>query len=282
MMKSLSVLPFVSIGEDIRRVQNLYFEDSSFVPTKDIKEDEHASNLTPHFKAQIRAVMKDMADAIGLLGVAETERFIRDHADDDEIPDSVGVYDTVCKAFWRALLGKKVFFLSQADLAHYEMPLAGYDARVFVAFQNVREEIAEASKCLAFNLPTAAVCHLMRGMERAVARMASHLGVTNVEKEWGKLLADIQGKVKVLPDAAIQKKWTQACDHLWNVKESLRNDTFHARDAGYSIAQAEELFQRIRSFLTYAAALIDPPAPKATPDLVVKSAPNAMPQRRDG
>ncbi len=64
---------------------------------------------------------------------------------------------------------------------------AYFGGSVEAKFPDAVEDIESAGKCLALGLGTSSVFHLMRVMELAVQILSSKLGVSRVEKEWGKL-----------------------------------------------------------------------------------------------
>jgi HEPN domain-containing protein len=125
------------------------------------------------------------------------------------------------------------------------------------AFPNAIEDIAEAARCLAFGLTTAVVFHLMRAMELAVQAFASHLGVTNVEKEWGKLLSDIRAKVEAMPKGDTRDKWSESHTHLYHVKQAWRNVTMHPKRT-YTEQEAKAVFDAVSSFMRHLAPLVSP------------------------
>jgi hypothetical protein len=140
--------------------------------------------------------------------------------------------------------------------AHYlnnEDPPFGH--RVEDVFPTSSEEISEAAKCLALQRPTAVVFHLMRAMELAVQRMAQLLGRDNPEsKVWGFILSDIDAEIQKMPKGADRDAWSACHTHLYHVKQAWRNDTMHPKTT-YTEAQAEVVFDAVKSFMTHLADL---------------------------
>ena len=116
------------------------------------------------------------------------------------------------------------------------------------AFPKAAGEISEAAICLAFQRPTATVFHLMRAMELAVQRLADTLGVTKIEKEWGKLLAEIGGTIEAMPKGKERDTWSSLHSHLYHVKQSWRNDTMHPKTT-YTETEAEAVFAAVKTFM---------------------------------
>ncbi len=81
-------------------------------------------------------------------------------------------------------------------------------------FGDSLEDIEQAGNCLAVGQGAACVFHLMRAMEAAVKSIGTHLGVTNVEKEWGKILSDMDDKIKLLPKGQNADEWSACRSNL--------------------------------------------------------------------
>ena len=122
-------------------------------------------------------------------------------------------------------------------------------------FPTASEDISEAAKCLSLQRPTAVVFHLMRAMESAVQRLASHLGILNVDREWGKLLSDINGAIEAMPKGIVRNGWSQSHTHLYHVKQAWRNDTMHPKTT-YTEIQSEAVFEAVKSFMAHLAPLV--------------------------
>lgn len=143
----------------------------------------------------------------------------------------------------------------------------------------IRNEIEQASRCLAFEFSTAVVFHLMRGMEGAVRRMGNHLGATFADDaDWGTVLSAIDKKIEEMPKGMERTRWSESKKNLWHVKEALRNEVMHPRKEGYTQKQAEENFEAVKTFMMHIAGLIAPPEPKAATPAPTSGKPT--PQRR--
>lgn len=136
-----------------------------------------------------------------------------------------------------------------------ETPLFG--AGVEKAFPKAAEDIAEAGRCLALGLPTAAVFHLMRTLELAVQVMSRKLGIKNTEREWGKLLSDLHGKIGDMSKGEKRNRWSEIHANLYHVKQAWRNDVMHPKKT-YTEAQAREVFEAMRVFMVGLADLAAP------------------------
>jgi hypothetical protein len=93
-------------------------------------------------------------------------------------------------------------------------------------------------------------------MESCVKVLAAELGVENVEKEWGKLLSDIGGKIEAMPKGDKRNRWSESHTHLYHVKQAWRNDTMHPKKT-YTGEEAAAITVAVRSFVTHLAGLIE-------------------------
>jgi hypothetical protein len=119
----------------------------------------------------------------------------------------------------------------------------------------MEEDLDEACNCLALARATACVFHLMRAMEEAVKILGTKLGVTNVEKEWGKILSDIGAKIEAMPKGQSRDEWSACHVNLYHVKQAWRNSTMHPKET-YTTEQAKEVLDAVFAFLKQLATLV--------------------------
>ena len=99
-----------------------------------------------------------------------------------------------------------------------------------------RYDFQEAGKCIAFERPTAAAFHLLRGTE-AVLRDFYKVFIRPAKKNpvWGTIINDLRSKSRgKLPD-------TTLINNLDNLRNSFRNPTQHPEKI-YDIEEAQDLF----------------------------------------
>ena len=129
---------------------------------------------------------------------------------------------------------------------------------VYDAFPEARNEIKDAGNCLAADLNTAAIFHLMRIAEFGLRKLAKPFQIKLPHQieyaTWGKVLDAIQielDKKGVRRSAAKEKKLQRnsqllleikAFQHLW------RNPVSHLRGR-YDALQAQSAFNHVRSFM---------------------------------
>lgn len=133
-------------------------------------------------------------------------------------------------------------------------------AKTFKKLPSAVEDIEEASKCLALGRNTAAMFHLMRAMEISVKRAGRKLGISNVDRDWGKILSDVGTKISEMPKSAPpekrkRNKWSLAHANLYHVKEAWRNETMHPKQT-YTEEQATEAYRAVCAFMNQLAALV--------------------------
>ncbi len=106
---------------------------------------------------------------------------------------------------------------------------------VFESLHEVAQyDFMEAGKCIAFDLPTAAAFHLMRGTEMVLRQFYKAMtGKDAGRKFWGDLVKDLQ--------ATQTSSLEPLYDHLDDIRKNFRNPTQHP-DKIYNIDEAQDLF----------------------------------------
>lgn len=153
------------------------------------------------------------------------------------------------------LEGRVVYCLSpsEADYAISTEPPFGQD--VSDKFTKSTFDLEEARKCLAFGRWTASVFHLMRAMEEAVMALSKKLGMTNVDREWGKLLSDMKPRIEALPLGPDRDLWSESHSLLYHVKQAWRNNTMHPKET-YTEEEASAVYSAVKSFTRHLVPLV--------------------------
>jgi hypothetical protein len=135
------------------------------------------------------------------------------------------------------------------------------------SFPSAVEDIKNAGNCLAVELPTAAVFHLMRVSEHGLRRLARKLQVKVIDKkqlcpleyaEWDKVITAIDNKIKAMkpslpkgPKRQTQLElYSEANQHCLFMKDIWRNTISHTRKP-YSSLEAQSVFERVRDFMQF-------------------------------
>jgi hypothetical protein len=106
---------------------------------------------------------------------------------------------------------------------------------VFDSLPDVAQyDFIEAGKCIAFEVPTAAAFHLLRGTEGVLRHFYCSIVRRNrVELLWGPMVGHLRRR-KTPPPAPL-------LDHLDNIRRSFRNPTQHPEKI-YDIQEVQDLF----------------------------------------
>jgi hypothetical protein len=95
-------------------------------------------------------------------------------------------------------------------------------------------DFIEAGKCIAFELPTAAAFHLLRGTEALLRHFyCSFVKRGRVDILWGPMVSHLRSRKTPSPSPLL--------DNLDNIRRSFRNPTQHP-DKTYDIEEAQDLF----------------------------------------
>jgi hypothetical protein len=150
------------------------------------------------------------------------------------------------------------------DRFNYLSPVTVFGAKVHIAFRDAHDDMAEAGNCLAIELHTAAVFHLIRVAEYGLRALAVRVGAKLRDKgkrqplefaEWGKVITAINNRIAAARnklskgpklDAQLQF-YSEAADHCLYLKE-LRNEVSHTRKS-YNGPEALGVMERVRAFM---------------------------------
>src|SRR5262249_30309736 len=98
-----------------------------------------------------------------------------------------------------------------------------------------KRDYSEAGKCIAFERPTAAAFHLLRGTESVLRAFYCHLAKRRrVSMMWGPIVQDLQKRKR----AAIH---LDLLNHMDHIRTSFRNPTQHPEKV-YDIHEAQDLW----------------------------------------
>nr|WP_319948429.1 hypothetical protein [uncultured Shimia sp.] len=148
-----------------------------------------------------------------------------------------------------------------AALHSPEHPLFG--RTVDEAFPSASREISEAGKCLAFELHTACVVHLMRALETPLRVLAIRLGEDSKTENWNTLLNRLEKKVRgggrngqsATFNKDQQATYAEAISLLFNIKNAWRNHAAHA-DHIYNEMEARTVFETTKGFMVHLASFL--------------------------
>ncbi|HEX3685236.1 MAG TPA: hypothetical protein VHU83_22055 [Bryobacteraceae bacterium] len=129
-------------------------------------------------------------------------------------------------------------------------------------------DIRDAGNCLALDLNTAAVFHLMRVAEHGLRHLAKALKVrlTHSGKhhpieyaDWNKIIEGVQNKIRATrtlnpgpKKEALLVIYSDAADHCTYMRDLRRNNISHARKP-YIYPEALSAYERVRAFMQFLA-----------------------------
>lgn len=94
----------------------------------------------------------------------------------------------------------------------------------------------------------------MRAMESAVQMLCEKLEIEIPNKEWGKLLSDMDKAIDKMQKGNARNEWSRTHTNLYHVKQAWRNEVMHPNET-YTAAQAQEVFEATRVFMVHLASL---------------------------
>jgi hypothetical protein len=164
-------------------------------------------------------------------------------------------------AIERELAERKLVFV-HPTFAHYLENEKPFGDAVFENFKSARNDIKDASNCMAVGLYTAAVFHLMRSVEIGLRAMAHDLNVRIKNKQleylqWQVILDQIDKKIserisKLKPGtekkAAALEFYNGAMGQFEGFKDEFRNNVMHSR-SHYDEYRAWSVFMSVKAFM---------------------------------
>jgi HEPN domain-containing protein len=169
------------------------------------------------------------------------------------IPELQGWLGSIVELI-QAQLGDRLLMCVASDTAAYwsDSPLFGEMAQK--RLPRAVDDMVEAGKCLAVGRYTACVFHLMRVVEVGAKYFAvkkCKLAVSH-KAMLGNIVGDISGYVARMPTATPKESdkktaYSQAADHLSNIKDGWRNKTMHP-GLNYTKEEADRMFKNVVAF----------------------------------
>lgn len=160
----------------------------------------------------------------------------------------------------KAAIDIKFAYIPQGNDEYFEQKQL-FGERFNDKFPEASKEIKDAGNCLAADLDTAAVFHLMRAAEfgmRAIARERKvHIKRTALEyADWERVLSELDKKADEVANwrgrgpakAKALEFYRGAIRQLDWLKDEWRNPTMHARKR-YSHLQAVDVFSKVKDFM---------------------------------
>jgi hypothetical protein len=198
-----------------------------------------------------------------------------DSLTEDNIHDRI---QSLAERFEDEIEGVRFFLVNPDLLKFYEnTSLAGEQFRQ--KFPKANFELIEAANCIVLGRYTAAVCHLMRGVEYPLRAFEQKLGVSAApagyyqSNTWGDILRRIDVKKGVpgvnvpgqaaVPRVPVSTEWQQDPDFFDKcygfinaIKTPYRDRTFHVENV-YDLSSATAVFEMCRVFFGHCATKLE-------------------------
>lgn len=242
---------FVTVMDNISHIAGMIEVQAAATPKLKISA-EHQKNLIPWVKKLDVLLTKIEAPAAR---AAARDAIVLLKTGDAAAGPIAAALDQIISRFQAELEGKDLILLTAEETRLITKADSAFGDAVSDAFPAAIEDISEASKSLALARYTAVVFHLMRAMECAVQELSTALKIPNPDREWGKLLSDMEAKIKAMPKGDAKDSWSESHAHLYHVKQAWRNKTMHPKRT-YTEEEAYGVFNAARSFMRHLAPLV--------------------------
>ena len=256
----VDMIPFSTFGFGQALVDFTRFR-SQLSDICDVPEQKNSAPTADFLQIANEALLGIYREArsAGLEDIADTAQTIADLATITHLTWNYGQLFGEVRQLWQSLeksLSKMKAFIVPAEKAKYINATVLFGEQVAAAFPNTLDHIKAAGECLAMDLNTAAVYHLMCVMERGMDAIAADLGIITKYKMWER---KIEKMAEVITDflrmdynkSPLQGRldfYKIATERLTAVQHATRNKTMHA-ESWYDEEQAEDIFRATRGFI---------------------------------
>jgi len=157
-------------------------------------------------------------------------------------------------------LEARQFVVVEKDKGSFLEAINLFGEAVIAAFPSAADDIRAAGHCIALDLNTAAVFHLMRTAEIGLRTLAKKLGIKLKHPlefaEWGTVIDACNVRLTALKPITRGKKkaaqlelYANAVSECRAFKETWRDCVMHARRSDFSSKEAETVFERVCAFM---------------------------------
>ena len=201
---------------------------------------------------------------IGLIITAETAKEL---AEDLDKPSAMRNYqwlinqvESLEKLADKELSGKYFLYIPPEKAKFWptmkKMDLFGKE--VAAKFPSASFDIGNSGVCLATQMGTASVFHLMRVLEIGLTALGNVFGVSMQNTNWAPAIDQIESKIRDMhkdpiwrakPDCKEQQHfYAQSASHFSILKDAWRNHAMHVRGK-YTEDEAERIFETVKAFM---------------------------------
>jgi hypothetical protein len=255
--------------DGVRWVTNLYFQAHQTGQPNETPNEDAKNNLRRYLlPAKQFCERMDLPNALSRFNI-----FLN-----DTLPHNSCTWNVVENEIWamvdvvfQELSERKLVFIPRHLLEFLEQEKLFGEA-VYDKFPSARSDIKDAGNCLAADLNTAAVFHLMRVVEIGLRAMAQHLQVPIKKQQleylqWNSLIERIRAKIKIktskLTPATPKKAealefYNGTMGQFEGFKDEFRNNVMHTR-THYDEHKAISVFLNVKGFMQRLAVRVRGP-----------------------
>lgn len=143
---------------------------------------------------------------------------------------------------------------------YYDQDEPLFGEQVKSAFPSAAFDIEEAGKCLAVGRSTAAVLHLMRGLEVGLQALAKQFRQPFEHASWNAVVGKIEARIREIENRKRKPRgwqkdrqfYAEAAVDFRLIKDAWRNYAMHVHDT-YTEEQALSIFSYSRAFMQHLA-----------------------------
>jgi len=269
-------------GKIIRAIAALRMMEAAvthFEETEDSKKSDcltrDSARITLERLNEVSEAISGLPTKTTALAIQEMQERLSPRKIEFSYQDAADWIQTIAVTLRRELNLAKTFSINSAEEAYFDVDLSTFGPNFSVAFPSCAYELDEAGKCLALSRSTAAVFHLMRAMEVALAAARACLGIPEPtkdwERNWGKVLDNIKTEMNAR-NSVNPKRWANPDDKdlfasayvsLDAVRIAWCNTTMHV-ESKYTPDEAEHIFVAVRGLMkTLSSRMNESGHPKA-------------------
>jgi hypothetical protein len=240
-MQRIDVMQFVRIDREIRSLVALV---EGMNQSKDRSEAERENT---------RGVLTKMMPQLQRVGLQVSGSLVRQLHKELQEPLKAPAILSQLHGIERSIAAEsalKIFL--QVPAAHealYQQPLQAFGPTVLKAFPSAKEDLEEASRCVALGRNTATVFHLMRVLEvglRELMKVSKDLPPSSAL--WGRMLTWLETRKDT------NNKFVEsAVAHLHTIKTAWRNPTMHYVERAFAEPEAMVIFNATKAFMQHLA-----------------------------
>lgn len=169
------------------------------------------------------------------------------------IGDLAGQCNQLAQILADELGARTVLILDMEGSTFLEAGAASFGPEVGAAFPASGSDIQDAGRCIAFELWTASVLHLMRACETAVKSLGKKYGLDE-GKDWNNIIQELPKKLeRAGGKSSPERTWaTETGTHFNFIRDAFRNHAMHG-DRHFGEDEARLIYVNTKAFMRQVA-----------------------------